>query len=129
MIGVDQPYAGFNSGARLNDHGCQVVYGDSHSPDTRQCLVGVLAGQPVDVLFIDGDHSYPGVKADYEMYSPLVAPGGLVCFHDICDHPEMTMCKVRAFWQSLDGDKEEIVTYPRTWGGIGILRVPAPVTV
>jgi len=36
-----------------------------------------------DFLFIDGDHSYGGVKKDFEMYSPLVKKGGLIVFHDI----------------------------------------------
>jgi predicted O-methyltransferase YrrM len=34
-------------------------------------------------LFIDGDHSYDGVRQDFEMYAPLVRPGGLVAMHDI----------------------------------------------
>lgn len=35
-----------------------------------------------DVLFIDGDHSYNGVKQDWEMYSPLVRRRGIIAFHD-----------------------------------------------
>jgi predicted O-methyltransferase YrrM len=38
--------------------------------------------QPVDLLFIDGDHSYEGVKADWDLFSPLVSPFGVVVFHD-----------------------------------------------
>jgi hypothetical protein len=30
----------------------------------------------VDFLFIDGDHTYEGVKKDFEMYSPLVRREG-----------------------------------------------------
>jgi predicted O-methyltransferase YrrM len=41
----------------------------------------------VDFLFIDGDHRYEGVLADWRDYAPLVRPGGLVAFHDIVrDH-------------------------------------------
>ena len=29
------------------------------------------------MLFIDGDHSYEGVRADFERYGRLVRPGGL----------------------------------------------------
>lgn len=36
----------------------------------------------LDVLFIDGDHSYEGVKADWETYRPLLGPGSIVVFHD-----------------------------------------------
>ena len=40
---------------------------------------------PYDLIFIDGDHSYEGVKQDFEIYSPLLAFGGIVAFHDIKD--------------------------------------------
>jgi len=36
----------------------------------------------IDVLFIDGDHSYEGVKLDFELYSKLLAPKGVVILHD-----------------------------------------------
>lgn len=36
----------------------------------------------VDMLFIDGDHSYEGVTRDIVLYSPFVRPGGLICGHD-----------------------------------------------
>lgn len=38
--------------------------------------------EPLDILYIDGDHSYEGVKADYELHAPKVRPGGLIFFHD-----------------------------------------------
>jgi predicted O-methyltransferase YrrM len=37
---------------------------------------------PIDLLFIDGDHSYEGVKRDWELFSPFVQPFGLTIFHD-----------------------------------------------
>jgi len=42
----------------------------------------------VDLLFIDGDHSYEGCRLDFEMYRDLVAPDGLIVFHDICMFPD-----------------------------------------
>ena len=39
----------------------------------------------VDVLFIDGDHSYDGVKSDFDCYSHLVCTGGLIIFHDVVE--------------------------------------------
>lgn len=36
----------------------------------------------VDLLFIDGDHSYEGVKADWESYKKFLKPGSTVIFHD-----------------------------------------------
>ena len=60
-----------------------LIQGDSHSIETLKKIEGILKGRNVDFLFIDGDHSYEGVKKDFEMYSPLVRKGGIIAFHDI----------------------------------------------
>jgi len=52
-----------------------------------------LNGEPLDFLFIDGDHTYEGVKRDFEMYSPLVRNGGIIAFHDIVKHPPETVVR------------------------------------
>ncbi len=37
---------------------------------------------PVDLLLIDGDHSWQGIDTDWHAWSPLVVPGGIVAVHD-----------------------------------------------
>jgi len=37
---------------------------------------------PVDLVFIDGDHSEQGCELDWRCWSAFVAPGGHVVFHD-----------------------------------------------
>lgn len=54
-----------------------VIYGDSGSP---WIFEKVSRRRPFDAVFIDGDHTLPGVTRDWEMYGPL-AP--IVGFHDI----------------------------------------------
>lgn len=39
----------------------------------------------VNLVFIDGDHTYEGVKADYEHWVSRVVKGGDILFHDYCD--------------------------------------------
>lgn len=59
-------------------------------------MTGVAAAQtlatdnfrPVDFVFIDGDHSYEGLRGDWEAWSSLVAPGGVVALHDSNPTPE-----------------------------------------
>ncbi|MFL6415941.1 MAG: class I SAM-dependent methyltransferase [Bryobacteraceae bacterium] len=38
--------------------------------------------QPIDLAFIDGDHSYHGVRTDFELCLPFLAKDALVLFHD-----------------------------------------------
>jgi predicted O-methyltransferase YrrM len=39
-------------------------------------------GGEVDLVFIDGDHSYQGCREDWEAWQQHVAPGGFAAFHD-----------------------------------------------
>jgi predicted O-methyltransferase YrrM len=42
-------------------------------------------GTQIDLLWIDGDHSYEAVSADLGDWSGLVRPGGIICGHDYSD--------------------------------------------
>jgi len=53
-----------------------LIVGDSQTYDTS----GI---DNIGLLFIDGDHTYPGVKADFENWLPTVVPGGTIAFHDV----------------------------------------------
>ncbi len=57
------------------------IMSDSHSQDTKTKILTHIDGK-LDFLFIDGDHSYEGVKLDWLMYKDLVRPGGMIGFHD-----------------------------------------------
>ena len=50
---------------------------DSHDNDIQ------FNTEPYDFAFLDADHSYEGVKKDWEMYGPLVKKGGVIVFHDV----------------------------------------------
>lgn len=111
------------------------LHGNSQVVEQRRRLERVLGGRSVDFLFIDGDHSYDGVRADYELYAPLVRPGGLIAFHDIIpDHGTRfgrdTGCwtgEVFRFWGEVMQryvSVEELVDDPDQDGfGIGVLHV------
>lgn len=78
-----------------------VLRKDSHKPETLASIREALHGHPLDFLFIDGDHTYEGVRKDFEMYSPLVRSGGLVAFHDIARSAGVE--KVYEFWNEIKG--------------------------
>jgi predicted O-methyltransferase YrrM len=39
--------------------------------------------RPIDLLFIDGNHDYQAVLADFRDWTPMVVSGGLICMHDV----------------------------------------------
>ena len=45
----------------------------------------------IDVLFIDGDHSYDGVKTDFDLYSKILSDNGLIIIHDTDSDYEETL--------------------------------------
>ena len=42
---------------------------------------------PLGLVFVDGGHGSAPAHADYEAWSPLVAPGGLLAIHDVFPDP------------------------------------------
>lgn len=37
----------------------------------------------IDLLFLDGDHSYAGVKSDFDAWFPKLSKGGIILMHDV----------------------------------------------
>ena len=70
-----------------DDLECIKVLGDS--VESLEKVKTELAGQSIDLLFIDGDHSYRGEMADYRAYSPLVRDGGVIALHDTHSIPDV----------------------------------------
>ncbi len=96
---------------------------DSHDPKTLEKVDEVLNGEKIDLLFIDGDHTYEGVKKDFEMYAPYVNRGGIIALHDIVPYypPRLEVSK---FWNEIKHryDYREIVEdWNQIFCGIGIL--------
>jgi len=90
-----------------------------------------------DLIFIDGDHSYEGVKRDFELYQELLSPRGYIVFHDIDpDHifKDGAGGEVYRFWQDIPyGSKTNIITIKSSgkiscfgqierFGGIGLWK-------
>ena len=101
-----------------------LLQANSHLLSTLQSVRTILANRRLDVLFIDGDHTYGGVKADWEMYGPLAAPSALIAFHDIVQHPPARKCEVHTLWQEIKGafaHKEIVGDGAHSWAGIGVI--------
>jgi predicted O-methyltransferase YrrM len=150
-ISVDYPNAGFSyTGHRVSEEhradmaefaeNCVLIDGDSHSEAVKKRVKNALRMQEdpgdgalraVDFLFIDADHSYSGVKKDWEMYAPLVRPGGLVAFHDVTESSttKESDIKVPVFWSELEEAYPEQTFTMQKMGavncGIGVWQKPA----
>jgi predicted O-methyltransferase YrrM len=60
--------------------------------DVRQGTSHDLAAgwrEPIDLLFVDGDHELAAVQRDFEQWAPKIRPGGFLAMHDVV-HPEHT---------------------------------------
>lgn len=100
-----------------------VVVADSHDENVFSQIEDILKGEEVDLLFIDGDHKYDGVKKDYELYKGLVREGGYIVFHDIVDTEfhRSCNCNVSQLWGEIKGEKIEF-NDNHSWGGIGVIK-------
>lgn len=137
IISVDLPGGGFGGGysagrawlyRRMARRGQRVhtFRGDSHSDGIFSRARGALQKQPLDYLFIDGDHTYEGVKRDFELYAPLVRDGGVVALHDIVQGPPENVGGVPTLWNEVKSRSRhiEIVQDREQKGyGIGVLFV------
>jgi cephalosporin hydroxylase len=140
LVSVDLPGGGFGSGYATwkiplfrsfagERQRVTLLRCDSHDPTTVGLVQRAFDGAPVDVLLIDGDHEYEGVKRDFEMYRHLVRPGGVIAFHDIVPGSTRAVGGVPRFWQEVKqawlGEVQEFVgSWTQGGYGIGVITVP-----
>ncbi len=81
---------------------------------------GHFADESVDLLHIDGLHTYDAVSHDFALWYPKVKPGGIILFHDIASR--MMDFGVWRFWDEI---KTQYPTFSFDQGyGLGVLRKP-----
>lgn len=103
----------------------EYIGGDSHHPNQTQRF----GDHEWDFVFIDGDHSYEGVKADFYNILPHLQKGTPVAFHDIAisDFHHEHGCYVGEFWRDLKKEysatKFDEYSTSDVWGGIGVVKI------
>lgn len=103
----------------------RLLRANSHDSKTLEEIKRIIGTRGIDFLFIDGDHTYEGVKRDFEMYSPLVNPGGMIAFHDTQPH-SVEGVEVSRFWDEVKvrfKSRDIVKDRSQAWAGIGVLRV------
>ncbi len=101
---------------------------DSQSQESLKKVIDLLNGRKIDLLYLDGDHSFEGISKDFHLYSRLVRKGGLIIFHDIREYIQKPSVGVRKKWLSIKTKYKS--TYElfddspiSEWGGIGVLVI------
>ena len=137
LISLDMPggvYGGYSkwriplykSFAKKNQT-IKLIQADSHSEDTLRKVKTLLGDKKIDFMFIDADHTFNGVKRDFEIYSPLINTGGMIAFHDVAfKNPPTPKSEVDLFWKEIK-DLHEHVEFvedaQQGWAGIGVLKM------
>lgn len=101
----------------------ELLRANSHEDSTVNMVKEILNGRKIDCLFIDADHTYEGVKRDFEVYSTFVETGGLIIFHDILPHTN-PIYGVEKFWRETKNKYKyrEFIKDPNNVGlGLGVL--------
>lgn len=108
-------------------------HGDSQTAEMQQNVRSYC--DTFDLIFIDGDHRYVGVKRDFENYRELLSDRGVILFHDVDpDHVFKGGAggEVWKFWNELDEGSKTTLCCTRSnrrveflgetchFGGIGI---------
>jgi predicted O-methyltransferase YrrM len=98
---------------------------NSHSLECLLKVQNILGNTKIDFLFIDGDHSYEGVKQDFLFYSKYVRKEGIIAFHDIMnDNLPGNVCDVDKFWariKTVYKHREIVADKKQIGAGIGII--------
>ena len=96
------------------------LFMDSTDPRTLKAVRAILGTQPLDFLFIDGDHHFRAVWSDYILYGQLVRPEGIIAFHDAILYPD-----VRRAWNIIQHHHSALHLFAgndRPWGITAIVK-------
>jgi methyltransferase family protein len=81
-----------------------------------------FADESIDILHIDGLHTYEAVSKDVQSWMPKVKPGGIILLHDImARHADFGVWNV---WQQLEATGSHFA-FLHSWG-LGVFRKPGP---
>lgn len=76
----------------------------------------------IGMVFIDGDHSYQGVKADTENILRQVKPGTVIMWHDYINNLHPEYMAVNKYIDNEIADKMQLWQFKETWLIAGITK-------
>lgn len=91
----------------------------THYKMTSEQFISSVSNGPIDLLYIDGDHSFDGIMHDMVAFHPRLSSSAMVLAHDV--DPSLTDSDGYAVLQALPPDLYEYVRIPLT-PGLAIMR-------
>jgi len=73
-----------------------------------------FAEDSIDLLHIDGLHTYEAVSHDFNSWLPKVKQGGIILLHDIC--PKHQDFGVWRFWDEIKAEFPDTFEFHHSWG-------------
>lgn len=99
----------------FNEERFKYIQGNSQNQKTIDELFKIT--NEIDILFIDGDHSFKGVIKDFENYSNFVSKNGFIVFDDyLCNKFTEVKLAVDKIVSNLDNKKFNMIgSLPNTF--------------
>jgi len=99
-----------------------LVERDSAEPETAAEVERLLGGDLIEALFLDGNHSFNGVLADFRNYQPLMKADAPLIFHDIVHSPNTPHVEVHYLWRVIKAlaPHIEFIDNEKAGWGIGL---------
>lgn len=102
----------------------EALYGRSLD---QEIVAAARKGAPWDFVLIDADHTYKGVKGDWDVYGPMA--GKAVAFHDIVGQGKRNITglkiEVPRLWNELKAEGRQVREFvdPPARMGIGVILI------
>ena len=122
VIGIDNKDTHVGLKEMRKKYNYELIVGDSTSKSTIEILREMTHHKKIDFIFIDGNHTYEGVKKDWITYKKL---SNTVGFHDVAEAKQNE--GVPKLWKEIkrEHNTEEIIEPEKggkvTWAGIGLV--------
>ena len=135
IISIDLPGGKFGGGYpqacaplyesfATNRQNIHLIRQNSHLAEALDEVKRILGNEKLDFIFVDGDHTYEGLRNDFCIYSQLVKENGIMAFHDIVPGNVEVVGGAPRFWSEIK-QKYAHRDLVKDWGeggyGIGVI--------
>jgi predicted O-methyltransferase YrrM len=95
VYGIDSFEADVHAGHHVNNYDVVMDFKEKHNFHNVKVIKGWFAevaetwDKPIDILHIDGLHTYTAITEDWTNWSKFVKPTGVIIMHDVISFPEL----------------------------------------